>query len=50
LNLSILQVAEKAAEPDALGKRVDFENVEGVFEELDRAVSDFREFMTKASW
>ena len=50
LNLSVLQVAEKAADLDKLGKDADFENVKEVLEALEEAVSDFREFMTGAAW
>lgn len=50
LNLSILQVAEKAATLDELGKQADFEKTEAALKSLEIAVSDFREFMKKGPW
>lgn len=50
LNLSILQVAEKAADLDELGQQSDFEKAEAALKALELAVSEFREFMEKESW
>lgn len=50
LNLSVLQVAEKAADLDELGRQADFEKTEAVLKELESAVSDFKKFMEKGPW
>jgi HPt (histidine-containing phosphotransfer) domain-containing protein len=50
LNLSVLQVAEKAADLDELGRTADFEKTEAALKALELAVSEFREFMEKGLW
>ena len=49
-NLSVLKVAEKAADLDELGKKADFEKAEEALKALELAVSDFREYMINEPW
>lgn len=50
LNLSVLQVAKKAADLDELGKKADFEKAETALKALELAMSDYKEFMKKGLW
>lgn len=49
-NLSVLHIAQKAAELDEIGKDADFEKAGVVLKELELAVTVFSEFMAKGPW
>ena len=50
LNLSVLQIAEKAAALDELGRTADFEKAVVGLNDLEFAVSAFKVFMEKETW